>query len=221
MRVWICALAVALSLGCSDGGGTRTDGGAGNGQAGGAGGQAGGAAGAAGQAGGAGGRAGSAAGAAGQAGGAGGQAGGAAGAAGQAGGSGSGGGGGGRGGSAGAGGRGGGAGGAGGQAGNTSAGGRGGASDGGTDGCATLPGSTFLSVDLLECGRGVDGGVRCNWRVMFFTSSFAWQHSDVSETGNYSCTGNAITTRSQRNVTGSYDPFTMRLTWDGVVYARQ
>ena len=219
MRVWICALAVALSLGCSDGGGTRTDGGAGNGQAGGAGGQAGGAAGAAGQAGGAGGRAGSAAGAAGQAGGAGGQAGGAAGAAGQAGGSGSGGGG--RGGNAGAGGRGGGAGGAGGQAGNTSAGGRGGASDGGTDGCATLPGSTFLSVDLLECGRGVDGGVRCNWRVMFFTSSFAWQHSDVSETGNYSCTGNAITTRSQRNVTGSYDPFTMRLTWDGVVYARQ
>ena len=206
MRAWICALAVGLSLGCS-GGGSRTDDGGSSGTSGGTGGQGGGIAGQGGVAGGAG-----QAGGGGSSGGRGGGAG-AGGAGGRGGGAGA----------AGAGGRGGGAGGAGGQAGNTSAGGRGGASDGGTDGCATLPGSTFLSVDLLECGRGVDGGARCNWRIMFGAggTTFTWQYSDVGETGNYSCTANAITTRSQRNVTGSYDPFTMRLTWDGVVYARQ
>ena len=120
------------------------------------------------------------------------------------------------------GGRGGGAGGGGTSAGGAGgAGGRGGGSDGGVNFCARLSGLTFASLDLLECGRGPDGGALCRWRIDFTsTTMFDWQHSDFVESGTYTCDSNTITAQRQTGgpITATYDPATQRLSWDGVFY---
>jgi hypothetical protein len=109
-------------------------------------------------------------------------------------------------------------GGAGGQAGTAPVGG----GDGGISFCARLSGATFMSLDQLECGRGPDGGARCQWRINFTSATiFDWQHSDFVESGTYTCAGNTITAQRQSGgpITATFDSATQRLTWDGVLYA--
>ena len=87
-----------------------------------------------------------------------------------------------------------------------------------------VTGKSFLSQIPMECGRGPDGGVSCRWRVTFQTNgTFTWQHSDIAETGTYTCTGVTITgTRSGGGtINGQYIPISDSLIWDNVTYTPQ
>lgn len=84
--------------------------------------------------------------------------------------------------------------------------------------CQSIIGRTFRSVEELECGISPDGPALCNWRLAFgFDDSFEWMHSDVGEGGGYSCADGNISTDG--SASGTYDPGTQILTWDGVDYA--
>jgi hypothetical protein len=97
--------------------------------------------------------------------------------------------------------------------------------DAGTDACPLIAGLTFYSVDEMECGLAPpDAGVAtCHWSVAFTTTgSFSWRHSDVVESGTYTCNGATITgTRGGTfaPITGTLEFQTYGLTWDGVRYA--
>jgi hypothetical protein len=88
--------------------------------------------------------------------------------------------------------------------------------------CFALEGRTFASVQQLECGRD---GNRCHWTLSFATrdpeaSDFAWAYSDVNESGQVECRGQSIVaTRASRTLTGTYDPGTQMLTWNGELYS--
>jgi hypothetical protein len=133
--------------------------------------------------------------------------------------------GGGNGGSAGTGGRGGAGGQAGGGAGTGGRGGAGGQAGGGAgtggrgggDFCASLPGMAFLSVTEQECGRG---GLRCHWRISFTATIFSWTHSDIGETGAYTCAGSTVTGQrlGGNAIVGQWDGASQTLTWDGLAY---
>ena len=90
--------------------------------------------------------------------------------------------------------------------------------------CFALEGRSFTSVRQLECGRTPDGVARCNWTLSFATrdtdaSEFAWLYSDISDHGRAECRGQSITaTAASRTVSGSFDPATQMLTWDGELY---
>jgi hypothetical protein len=108
-------------------------------------------------------------------------------------------------------------GGAGGQAGSSA--GRGG--NGGGNFCSMLAGMTWLSTTEQECGRG---GLRCRWRIIFTATMFDWQHSDVAESGTYTCSGNMVTGQrlgGTNTIPGQYDPASQILTWDGLAYTPQ
>ena len=74
-------------------------------------------------------------------------------------------------------------------------------------------------------GGGTGTDVYCNWSVRFSDGNFFWGHSDVAESGNYSCDGATITaTRGGASTTpllGRLDPQTGQLTWDGATYVAQ
>jgi hypothetical protein len=94
------------------------------------------------------------------------------------------------------------------------------------DACILIADTTFVSVNQMECGLGPDGVVtRCNWRVAFTASAYTWSHSDVVESGAYSCDGaTIIATRAAASTTpllGRLDPQTGQLTWDGATYVAQ
>ena len=94
-------------------------------------------------------------------------------------------------------------------------GGSGSGNDGGASFCASLSGSTFMSLELHECGRGPDGGARCQWQINFTSATmFDWQHSDFVESGTYTCAANTITAQRQTGgpITATYDPASKRLT---------
>ena len=88
-----------------------------------------------------------------------------------------------------------------------------------------IDGKTFVSVNQMECGLGPSGVVNCNWRVTFTGGTFSWSHSDVVETGSYTCDGAVISaTRAVPSTTpllGRLDPQTGQLTWDGATYLVQ
>lgn len=89
--------------------------------------------------------------------------------------------------------------------------------------CIDLEGRTFSSVNELECGLTPDGAARCHWQLAFAirdgqASDFAWSYSDVGESGRVECHGHALSATASRKITGSYDPATQMLTWDGQVY---
>ncbi|WP_242334634.1 MULTISPECIES: hypothetical protein [Anaeromyxobacter] len=57
--------------------------------------------------------------------------------------------------------------------------------------------------------------------MSFASGSFVYDHSDVSESGTYTCSGLTVTGRSGgRTFAGVFDPACQVLTWDGVTYAR-
>jgi hypothetical protein len=89
------------------------------------------------------------------------------------------------------------------------------------DACAIIANKTYVSVNQMECGLGPNGVAYCNWNVAFSADgTFDWRHSDVVESGSYTCNGAAITgTRgSAAPVAGMLDANVDRLTWDGAAY---
>jgi hypothetical protein len=92
--------------------------------------------------------------------------------------------------------------------------------------CSDLEGMTFASLTQGECGLGSNGPTSCTWHISFatvddFTSSYRWQHSDVEESGDVSCAGNAVADVSNGSAAqvGTYDASTQQLVWQGVTYA--
>lgn len=88
-------------------------------------------------------------------------------------------------------------------------------------GCLVPPG-TYLSQAQLECGLGEMGVEHCSWRVTLLQSgSYVWTFSDTGAQGTFTCDGYQIVTTTGRTVSGTFDPATMLLTWDGVTYRYQ
>lgn len=119
-------------------------------------------------------------------------------------------------------------GGGGGAGGEGGAGGAGSAGGGGSaDACADIVGKSFASVEQHECGLGQSGPVMCNWQISFSLDAsgaltYTWQHSDVGDSGPVTCQDGALTSAvgvsGQPPYTGTYDPATQALVWDGIDY---
>jgi hypothetical protein len=83
--------------------------------------------------------------------------------------------------------------------------------------CEQIVGTTFFSVDELECGLGPDGVELCNWQITFEADGeYIWMHSDVGEGGTYSCQGGNLFISGENDL--DFDGATGILTWDGVEY---
>lgn len=90
--------------------------------------------------------------------------------------------------------------------------------------CADLEGKTFASVTQGECGLGPNGPTSCTWHLTFtakddFTTAYTWQHSDVEESGDASCSAAGIDDLTQMVPRGTYDAASQHLVWDMVTYA--
>lgn len=85
--------------------------------------------------------------------------------------------------------------------------------------CEAIVGTTFESIDELECGITPDGVELCNWQVRFEENGeWLWMYSDVGEGGEYTCTGGVLTITNDATIEHAYDPETQTLTWEGVDY---
>jgi hypothetical protein len=94
----------------------------------------------------------------------------------------------------------------------------GGDTGGDTSLCDSLPGSGWASEDLLECGRG---GAMCHWSIAFTESAWSFLHSDVGETGLWSCEAGVLTgAASWGSPVRAYLSDSSHLSWDGIVYLR-
>ncbi|MCA9653973.1 MAG: hypothetical protein H6712_03745 [Myxococcales bacterium] len=85
--------------------------------------------------------------------------------------------------------------------------------------CAEIVGTTFQSVDELECGLDPMGPVLCHWTLEFGSDgSFLWMYSDIGEGGTYSCVGGMVVLEGNETPDHSYDLETHILNWNGVDY---
>lgn len=85
--------------------------------------------------------------------------------------------------------------------------------------CEQIVGTTFSSVEELECGLGPKGVELCNWTIVFEENGdYLWQYSDVGQGGTYTCEDGVITVGNDPALEVSYDPASGILTWDGVEY---
>ena len=86
--------------------------------------------------------------------------------------------------------------------------------------CDLLDGRTFHSVELLDGGLGPAGPVLSRWVLTFSNGSFGWTHSDMAESGSYTCESSDIHALSVGlEIEGRLDATTGILSWDGVDYA--
>jgi hypothetical protein len=90
--------------------------------------------------------------------------------------------------------------------------------------CTALEGKTFASLTQGECGLGQNGPTSCTWHLTFTakddaTTAYAWQHSDVEESGDVSCAGTGVDDLTQMIARGTYDAVSQHLVWDQVTYA--
>jgi len=83
--------------------------------------------------------------------------------------------------------------------------------------CDLLPtDQTFSSVDEHECGLSPHGEVYCHWQITFYSDGhYEWSYSDIGEESDWSCEDDSI---SGASASGTYDPDTGTLTWDGLDY---
>lgn len=87
------------------------------------------------------------------------------------------------------------------------------------DACDAIVGTTFSSIEELECGLGPEGPIPCHWTVAFEEDGdYLWQYSDLGEGGSYACEAGVITVLNNPGLDVSYDPASGILTWDGVEY---
>jgi hypothetical protein len=85
----------------------------------------------------------------------------------------------------------------------------------------------YRSDQELECGLGPPGQPQpvCHWELELgktSADSFEWHHSDVVESGTYSCIGGRLIGRSAggSSIDGEFADGSPSLTWDGVTYTR-
>jgi hypothetical protein len=83
------------------------------------------------------------------------------------------------------------------------------------DACEVIDGNTYVSLEEMECGLGPNGPEYCNWHISFDSGTWDWSHSDVMETGGYTCDANLIDGGSY---SGELDMGTGILTWEGADY---
>lgn len=92
--------------------------------------------------------------------------------------------------------------------------------------CIVLEGRRFASVNNLECGLTPTGPEQCKWQLQFaarddISSAFTWRSTplvDVGESGLVECHGSQINSMTQRPITGTFDPATQKLVWEGQTY---
>lgn len=90
------------------------------------------------------------------------------------------------------------------------------------DACEQIVGTTFSSIEELECGLTPDGPALCHWTLVFEEDGdYLWQHSDVGEGGTYTCEGGVITIENNPGLDVSYAVESGILTWDGVQYVAE
>lgn len=97
--------------------------------------------------------------------------------------------------------------------------------------CTLLEGGTFVTIAAQDdCGPAPAGSQpTCNWSLRFSaldeqSSSFGWLASDVGATGRVVCSEGVmfeLRDDGTAGATGSYDPNTNEIEWDGLVYARR
>ncbi len=83
------------------------------------------------------------------------------------------------------------------------------------DACDIIEGLTYGSLEPMECGLGPMGPELCTWTISFTAGGWEWNHSDVQESGRYTCTGFDI---DGGTYSGWLDPMTGILTWEGAEY---
>lgn len=89
------------------------------------------------------------------------------------------------------------------------------------DPCTQIEGETFRSVDSREVGLGPQGSVMGHWSIRFKAGKFNWHHSDVVESGTYTCSGSKIIGEGfRRTYSGEYLRKRGVLTWQGMKYER-
>ncbi len=87
------------------------------------------------------------------------------------------------------------------------------------DACEDVVGTTFESVEELDCGIAPDGKVLCNWTLSFSPDgSFNWAFSDAGVGGGYVCKDGLIVLDNSPGFSATYDPETGILSWDDVDY---
>ena len=98
------------------------------------------------------------------------------------------------------------------------------------DDCNSISNSSFRSINQYEVGLGPDGPAMGYWGIQFQKgttlsdygkSTFQWGHSDVSESGTYTCKDNVLQIKFfDHSITAHYDGSKKILTWDGVEYKK-
>jgi hypothetical protein len=83
--------------------------------------------------------------------------------------------------------------------------------------CDSIAGLTFQSIEKHEGGLGPNGATERFWSVSFQDGILHWSHSDVSESGVFTCSGNTIKAKSY---VGTYDQESEILTWEGIKYKK-
>jgi len=92
--------------------------------------------------------------------------------------------------------------------------------------CEALGESTFRSIEQQPGGPAPEGESSAfHWRVRFSEGEYSYTHTDVVESGTYTCTGEGGTATIEASPdatdethTGTYDADSGVLTWDGVEY---
>ena len=92
------------------------------------------------------------------------------------------------------------------------------------DTCAVLEGSRFRSVKFHDVGASAHGiPTLGRWQITFGDGEFDWVYGQHGESGSYACAGLDLIglARDGRELSGTYDPFTGLLSWDGIVYLNE
>jgi hypothetical protein len=90
------------------------------------------------------------------------------------------------------------------------------------DACEQIVGTTFASIEELECGLTPEGPALCHWSIVFEEDGdYLWQYSDVGQGGTYTCEGGVITVENDPELEVSYAVESGILTWDGVQYVAE
>jgi len=94
--------------------------------------------------------------------------------------------------------------------------------------CNLISNSSFRSINQYEVGLGPNGPAMGYWVIQFQNSTidygkptFQWSHSDVSESGTYTCKGDVLQVKFfDHSITAYYDGSKKVLIWDGVEYKK-
>jgi len=88
-----------------------------------------------------------------------------------------------------------------------------------SDNCDLISNSSFRSIKKYEVGLGPNGPAMGYWGIYLKDGKFSWHHSDVGESGTFSCKDNILQVQLfKRVLTGNYDTSRKILLWEDVEY---